>query len=64
MGVSVFFEVMPISHDMAQAIMSGANAIEIMDQANKEGIANLRESGLQKVREGVTSLTELNRVFR
>lgn len=58
------FEVMPVTMEMAQLIMSGANALQIVDQAKKEGVATLRESGLDKVREGITSLGELNRVFK
>ncbi len=57
------FEVMPITLEMSQLIMAGANALQIIDQAKKEGIATLRESGLDKVRAGETSLAELNRVF-
>lgn len=58
------FEVMPISTDMEALIMRNANALEIVEQARKEGISNLRESGLEKVKEGSTSLAELNRVFK
>lgn len=58
------FEVMPISQNMAQLIMEGANALRIIDQAKAEGIASLRDSGLEKVRIGETCLSELNRVFK
>jgi type IV pilus assembly protein PilB len=58
------FEVLPISKDMELLIMRGANALEIINQAKEEGVANLRESGLQKVKDGITSLAELNRVFK
>jgi type IV pilus assembly protein PilB len=58
------FEVMPVSRDMQTLIMEGANAIEIMHKAEAEGVLNLRQSGLKKVKEGITSLTELNRVFK
>jgi type IV pilus assembly protein PilB len=57
------FEVMPISRDMAFLIMEGGNALQIMDKCKSEGILNLRESGLIKVKSGLTSLSELNRVF-
>ncbi|HVY53392.1 MAG TPA: type IV-A pilus assembly ATPase PilB, partial [Gammaproteobacteria bacterium] len=63
-GRSGIFEVMPVSSDMAALIMRGGNALEIVEQARHEGIINLRESGLRKVAEGVTSLAELNRVFK
>jgi type IV pilus assembly protein PilB len=45
-------------------IMNGANALEIADKAQEEGVNDLRQSALQKVREGVTSLAELERVTK
>ena len=42
--------------------MEDGNAIQIADQAVKEGIPDLRRSGLKKVKDGVTSLEEINRV--
>ena len=44
--------------------MAGGNAIEIADQAKREGGNNLRQSGLNKVRLGLTSLEEINRVTK
>jgi type IV pilus assembly protein PilB len=38
--------------------------MQLADQAEKEGIADLRKSGLKKVKDGVTSLEELNRVTK
>jgi type IV pilus assembly protein PilB len=58
------FEVMTVSRDMQTLIMAGANAIEIMRQASAEGVMNLRQAGLKKVKLGITSLSELNRVFK
>ena len=58
------FEVMPISEDLEQLIMKGADAIQLTQQARKDGVEGLREAGLKKVKQGVTSLAELNRVFR
>ena len=58
------FEVMPISRDMSYLIMRGGNALEIIEQSKKEEVENLRQSGLKKVKEGVISLSELNRVFK
>ncbi|KAF0190753.1 MAG: type IV pilus assembly protein PilB [Gammaproteobacteria bacterium] len=57
------YQVMPISETTARLIMEGANSLEIGDQARKEGISDLRQSGLKKVAQGVTSLEELNRVI-
>jgi type IV pilus assembly protein PilB len=61
-GRAGIYQVMPISDEMKRLIMSGANSIAIADQARKEGIPDLRESGIKKVRDGITSLEELNRV--
>jgi type IV pilus assembly protein PilB len=58
------YQVMPISSAMEIMIMNGANALEIADKAQEEGVNDLRQSALQKVREGVTSLAELERVTK
>ena len=58
------FQVLPISEDMGRLIMEGGNAMQLADQASKEGAADLRESGLKKVLDGVTSLEEINRVTK
>jgi type IV pilus assembly protein PilB len=50
---------MPISEEMRRVIMRGGNAIEIADQANLEGVRDLRRSGLAKVMAGLTSLDEV-----
>ena len=56
------YEVMPISDEMRQLIMRGANTLDLAAQAQKEGIRNLRQSGLVKVKQGVTSLEEIEAV--
>jgi len=56
------YQVMPVSDAISRLIMEGGNATEIADQAEKEGIHDLRSSGLDKVREGITGLAEINRV--
>jgi type IV pilus assembly protein PilB len=58
------YQVMPISDEMSRLIMSGSTAIDIADQARKEGIPDLRQSGLKKVKDGMTSLEEVNRVTK
>jgi type IV pilus assembly protein PilB len=57
------YQVMPISENMARLIMENCDALMLGAQAKKEGIADLRESGLRKVKAGLTSLEELNRVI-
>ena len=58
------YQVMPISDEMSRIIMAEGNAIELADQAQKEGINDLRQSGLLKVKQGITSLEEVNRVTK
>jgi type IV pilus assembly protein PilB len=53
---------MPVTDVIGRIIMEGGGAIQIGDQAAKDGIWNLRRSGLQKVKDGVTSLEEVNNV--
>jgi type IV pilus assembly protein PilB len=56
------YQVMPISDTLRRLIIEGANAVQLADQAASEGIWDIRKSGLQKARRGVTSLAEINRV--
>jgi type IV pilus assembly protein PilB len=58
------YQVMPVSEEMGRIIMEGGNAMQLAAQAKKEGIPDLRESGLLKVKNGITSLDELNRVTK
>jgi type IV pilus assembly protein PilB len=56
------YQVMPVTETIGRIIMQGGGAMDINDQATKDGIWNLRRSGLQKVKDGVTSLEEINSV--
>ena len=56
------FQVMEVSETMGRIIMEGGNAMQIAQQATKEGVIDLRRAGLNKVKEGITSLVEINRV--
>ena len=56
------FQVMPVTETIGRIIMEGGNAMQIADQAKADGIQDLRMSGLRKVKDGVTSLEEVNRV--
>ncbi len=53
---------MPITDDMRQIIMRSGNALDIAEQARKDGVRNLRQSGLLKVKQGMTSLEEIEAV--
>jgi type IV pilus assembly protein PilB len=59
MGV---YQVMEISEEMKRLIMEGKNAMDLADQGQREGIADLRQSALKKVKDGLLSLDELNRI--
>ena len=47
---------------MGKIIMADGNAMQIAEQAANEGVIDLRRAGLNKVKEGTTSLEEINRV--
>jgi type IV pilus assembly protein PilB len=61
-GRTGIYEVMPISDEMRQLIMRNGNSLDIADQAAREGVRNLRQSGLLKVKAGGTSLEEIEAV--
>jgi type IV pilus assembly protein PilB len=61
-GRTGLYEVMPVSEEIGRIIMEGGSAIHIKEQALLEGVWGLRQSGLKKVRDGITSLDEINRV--
>ena len=56
------YEVIKISPKIASIIMEGGNSLDIATQCQKEGYNNLRQSGLLKAMNGMTSLEEINRV--
>ena len=61
-GRTGIYQVMPISEDLNRIIMTNGNAIDIAEQAKREGVRDLRQSGLLKVKQGVTSLEEVEAV--
>ena len=61
-GRTGIYEVMPFSETMGRIIMEGGSAIDLADQATKEGVKDLRTSALVKVRNGAIDLLEANRV--
>src|SRR5579859_2477590 len=56
------YQVLPITESIARIILSGGSAVEIASQAAKEGVWDLRRAGLEKVKNGITSLEEVNSV--
>jgi len=53
------YQVMPITDSISRIIMENGNAIDIADQAKKEGVNDLRRSGILKAIQGLTSVTEV-----
>jgi type IV pilus assembly protein PilB len=56
------YQVMPVTETIGRIIMEGGGSMDVGDQAAKDGIWNLRRSGLEKVKAGLTSLEEINSV--
>ena len=56
------YQVLPVTEEIGAIIMRGGNALDIEHQARKEGFPDLRAGALKKVRDGVTSLEEIERV--
>ncbi len=56
------YQVMPISEEINRIIMKNGDAIDIAEQAKREGIRDLRQSGLLKIKQGLTSLEEVEAV--
>ena len=53
------YEVMPVTEPIQHIILKGGSSIEIAAQAQREGVKNLRASGLLKVKQGITTLEEV-----
>ncbi|MCS6947394.1 MAG: ATPase, T2SS/T4P/T4SS family, partial [Steroidobacteraceae bacterium] len=56
------YQVLPVTESIGRIIMAGGNAMEIADEARRLGHWDLRRSGLEKVKAGITSLEEINSV--
>jgi len=56
------YQVLPVTDSIARIILAGGSAVDIGAQAAKEGVWDLRRSGLEKVKAGLTSLEEVNSV--
>ena len=53
------YQVMPITEEIQRIILSQGTSMDIAQQAQREGVRDLRQSGLIKVRLGVTTLEEI-----
>ena len=56
------FEVLPMTKTLGQLIMSGGNSLDILKLAQSEGMLTIFQSGLEKAKEGITTIEEVNRV--
>jgi len=56
------FEVMPLTEKISRIVINGGNSAEIEEQEALDGILSLRRAGLEKVKAGLTSIEEINRV--
>lgn len=56
------YQVMPVTEAIGRIIMEGGNALNITAEAEREGVWDLRKAGLKKVKDGLTSLDEVNSV--
>ncbi len=61
-GRTGIYEVMPVTETIGRIIMEGGNAMDISAAARQAGVWDLRRAGLEKVKQGITSLEEVNSV--
>jgi type IV pilus assembly protein PilB len=58
------YQVMPMLEDIQKIVLQGGNALQISEVAKAAGVNDLRASALLKVKQGLTSLTEIDRVTK
>ncbi len=58
------YEVLPITPTISEMIMTGGNAIDIAKEARRMGILSIRQAGIEKIKQGVTTIDELLRVTK
>src|SRR5690606_731374 len=56
------YQVLPMSDEIQTIVLQGGNALQISEVAQQMGVKDLRQSALLKVKNGLTSLAEINRV--
>jgi type IV pilus assembly protein PilB len=56
------FEVLKMSKQLGQMIMTGCTSLDILKQAQSDGMLTVYQAGLEKIKEGVTTIEEVNRV--
>ncbi|HEV8693340.1 MAG TPA: ATPase, T2SS/T4P/T4SS family, partial [Lysobacter sp.] len=63
-GRTGIYQVMPMFEEIQHIVLAGGGALQIAEAAEKAGIRDLRQSALLKVKNGITSLAEINRVTK
>jgi type IV pilus assembly protein PilB len=63
-GREGLYELLPVTTEISRLILKGVSALELLNTAHGLGMKTLRDSGLIKVRQGLTSLDEINRVTK
>ena len=58
-GRTGIYQVMPITEAIQQIILHQGSAMDIAQQSQRDGVLNLRQAGLLKVQQGVTTLEEV-----
>ena len=63
-GRTGIYQVMPMTEEIQGIVLQGGNAMQIAEAAQRSGVRDLRQSALLKAKNGVTSLSEINRVTK
>lgn len=63
-GRIALYEVMPMNDELKECVLQGYSSIELKREAIRIGMQTLRQAGLKKIREGVTTVEEILRVTR
>ncbi|MBZ0088507.1 MAG: type IV-A pilus assembly ATPase PilB [Thermomonas sp.] len=63
-GRAGIYQVMPMTEEIQQIILAGGNVQQLTEASARSGVRDLRRSALDKVKQGITSLIEINRVTK
>ncbi|MCR6497345.1 type IV-A pilus assembly ATPase PilB [Thermomonas sp. S9] len=63
-GRAGIYQVMPMTEEIQQIVLAGGNVQQLTEAALRSGVRDLRRSALDKVKQGITSLVEINRVTK
>ena len=63
-GRAGVYQVMPMTEEIQQIVLAGGNVQQITEASLRSGVRDLRRSALDKVKQGITSLIEINRVTK